>query len=125
MILKTPKRLLILGLVLFLAVVTGQSTILVQQKQISVSRALAGHAVVEGTNVPANDVTVELCNSDWKRVLDSTKTNEKGYFSLERPATGKLFYIRFSAPGMNIYQLRVRIEKHATPELTIHLSNAT
>jgi hypothetical protein len=75
--------------------------------------------------VPANDVTVELCNSDWKSVLDSTKTNEKGYFSLERPATGKLFYIRFSAPGMNIYQLRVRIEKHAAPELTIHLSNAT
>jgi hypothetical protein len=30
-----------------------------------------------------------------------------------------------SAPGMNIYELRVRIDKHATQELTIHLSVAT
>ena len=86
---------------------------------------LAGHAEVGGTTAPANVVTVELCSSNWKTVLASTKTDEKGYFSLEKPATGKLFYIRLSAPGLDIYQLRVRIEKHAAPELTIHLSNAT
>ena len=44
---------------------------------------------------------------------------------LEQPATGKLFYIRVSAPGMDIYELRVRIAKHAPQELTIHLSVAT
>jgi hypothetical protein len=125
MIMKTPKRLLTLGLVRFLAVGTGHSTMTVVKKQISVSRTLAGHAEVGGTKVPANGVTVELCSSNWKTVLDSTKTDEKGYFSLEKSATGKLFYIRLSAPGLDIYQLRVRIEKHAAPELTIHLSNAT
>jgi hypothetical protein len=122
---KNPRLCLLLGLVLLLAVVTGQSTILIEQKQISVSRALAGHAVVETTSAPATGVTVELCSSDWKSVLGSTKTDENGYFSLEKPMTGKLSYIRFSAPGMNIYQLRVRIERHAAPELTVHLSNAT
>ena len=122
---KTPKRLLTLGLVLFLSVGAGYSTMTVVQTQISVSRMLAGHAEVGGKNVPANGVTVELCSSDWNTVLASTKTDEKGYFSLEKPPTGKLFYIRLSAPGLDIYQLRVRIEKHATPELTIHLSNAT
>ena len=97
----------------------------VVQKQISVSRTLAGHAEVGGTNLPANRVTVELCSSNWKIVLASTKTDQHGYFSLGKPATGKLFCIRLSAPGLDIYQLRVLIEKHAAPELRIHLSNAT
>jgi len=114
-----------LALVLLLAVGTGYSTERVMQKKISVSRALAGHVLVRGTDEPASGVTVELCSSDWKTVITSTKTDEKGHFSLERPATGKLFYIRVFAPGMDIYELRVRIDKHATQELTIHLSVAT
>jgi 5-hydroxyisourate hydrolase-like protein (transthyretin family) len=114
-----------LALVLLLAVGTGYSTERVMQKKISVSRALAGHVLVRGTDEPESGVTVELCSSDWKTVITSTKTDEKGHFSLERPATGKLFYIRVSAPGMDIYELRVRIDKHATQELTIHLSVAT
>jgi len=125
MIRKIPKRLLTLGLVLTLAAGTVHSTELVVQKKISVSRTLSGHADVGLTNAPASGVMVELCSSDWKTVLASTKTDEKGHFSLERPATGKLFYIRLSAPGLDIYQLRVRINKHAAPELTIHLSIAT
>lgn len=32
---------------------------------------------------------------------------------------------RVFAPGMNIYELRVRIDKHAAQKLTIHLSVAT
>ena len=125
MIMKTVKRLLTSGLGLFLAVGTAHSTMLVMQKEISVSRTLAGHASVRGTNLPANGVTVELCSSDWKTVLASTKTDEKGYFSLEKWATGTLFYIRLSAPGMDVYQLRARIKKHAAPELTVYLSIAT
>ena len=84
------------------------------QKEISISRALAGHVLVRGTDEPASGVTVELCSPDWKTVLKSTKTDQKGQFSLEPPGRRKLFYIRLSAPGMDIYQLRVRIDKHAT-----------
>ena len=122
---RIPHQFVMLALVLLLAVGTGYSTERVMQKKISVSRALAGHVLVRGTDEPASGVTVELCSSDWKTVITSTKTDEKGHFSLERPATGKLFYIRVSAPGMDIYELRVRIDKHATQELTIHLSVAT
>jgi hypothetical protein len=122
---KTRKRLLTSGIILFLSVGTGHSTMTVVQKQMSVSRTLAGHVEIGETNVPAIGVTVELCSSNWKTVLASTKTDEKGYFLLEKAAPRKLFYIRLSAPGLNIYQLRVRIEKRAAPELTIHLSNAT
>lgn len=122
---RIPKRLALLAVVLFLALGSAHATMRVIQKNISVSRALARHVLVAGTDEPENGVTVELCSSDWKTVLTSTRTDEKGHFSLAQPATGKLFYVRVSAPGMNIYELRVRIKKQAAEELTIHLSVAT
>jgi len=66
-----------------------------------------------------------LRSSDLKDVLASTKTDANGHFSLETPKTGKLFYIRVSAPGMDIYELRVRINKNSAQELVIRLSVAT
>jgi hypothetical protein len=125
MIMKIPKRFILLFLVVFLAVMTGHSTQRVVQEEISISRSLAGHVFVLGTDNPADGVTVELRSPDWKTVLTSAKTDKTGYFSLEQPKTGKLFYIRVSAPGMDIYELRVRIKKQTTQELTIHLSVAT
>jgi len=81
--------------------------------------------VVWGTDEPVNGVTVELCSPGWKKVITSTKTDDRGHFSLKQVANSKLSYLRVSAPGMNIYQLRVRINKHAGQELIIHLSVAT
>jgi hypothetical protein len=94
-------------------------------EEVSVSRALAGHVAVLGTEEPASGVTVELCSPDWKKIIAATKTDDEGHFSFEKPANTRLFYLRVSAPGMDIYQLRVRIEKHAAEELKIHLSVAT
>ena len=115
-----------LAAVLFFAVGAAYTTELVIQEEISVSRALAGHVLVWGTDEPASGVTVELCSPDWKRVLASTKTDGKGYFSLGKRPKGRLFYIRVSAPGMNIHELRVRLNKRAAQdELAVHLSVAT
>lgn len=116
-------KLLALGIVLW--TMGAHATMLVVQKKVSVSRALAGHVAVLGTEEPASGVTVELCSPDWKRIIAATKTDDEGHFSFEKPANTRLFYLRVSAPGMDIYQLRVRIEKHAAEELKIHLSVAT
>ena len=116
-------KLLMLGLAL--VTLCCNATELVVQKKISVSRALAGQVTLGGTGEPANGVTVDLCSPDWKTVVISTKTDDQGHFSLERAGTAKLFFLRVSAPGMNIYQLRVRIDKHAGQELSIRLSVAT
>jgi hypothetical protein len=121
----TTVRPFLLVLILFLVVNTGHSTMLVVQKEISVTRTLTGHAVIRETTLPATRVKVELCSADWRTVLASTETDEKGYFSLEKPASGKLYYLRLSAPGMDIYELRVRIKKHAPSGLTIQLNVAT
>jgi hypothetical protein len=125
MTVRIAKQVLLTTLLLFLALGTGHSTMRVVQKEISISRALAGHVLVQGTDEPADSVTVELRSSDWKTVLASTKTDEKGHFSLEQPAPAKLFYLRVWGPGMDIYDLRVRISKNAAEQLTIRLSIAT
>ena len=125
MTMRIPHRLVPLVLVLFLAVGSAYPTTRVVQQQVSVSRALAGHVLVRGTDEPAGGVTVELCSPDWQTVQASTKTDGQGHFSLAQPAKGKLFYIRVSSPGMDIYELRVRVKKQAAQELMIRLSIAT
>ncbi len=122
---RNPRSLTVFILVLFLALGTGHSTELVIQKEVTTSSALAGRVLVPLTDKPVDGATVQLLSSDWKTVLASTTTDVKGHFSLEQPKKGKLFYIRVSAPGMDIYELRVRIKKHATQELTIRLTVAT
>jgi len=124
MTMRNSYRFALLAAFLFFAAGNVCATELVTQKEISVSRALAGYVLVWGDQ-PASGVTVELRSSDWKTVFKSTKTDEKGYFSLGPAAIGKLYHVRVFAPGMNIYELRVRIKKRATKELTIHISVAT
>jgi len=118
-----PVKLLILGVIFWAT--CAHATELVLQKWVSVSRSLDGQVLVSGTDEPFNGATVELCSPGWKKVIVSAKTDEKGHFSLEQGAKSKLFYLRVSAPGMNIYQLRVRVDKHAGQELNIRLSVAT
>jgi hypothetical protein len=91
---------------------------------VIVSRSLSGHVNIGLGKVAGKGVTVELCSPDWKTVLASAKTDDNGYFSLEKPP-GKLFHLRFSSPGVNPLQVKVRLSKHAAQDLSIHLSIAT
>jgi Carboxypeptidase regulatory-like domain len=117
------SKLLFVGLIL--CATCAHATGLVEQRWVSVTRSLSGQVVVHGTDEPASGVTVELCSPGWKKVIGSTKTDNKGHFSLEQVAKSKLFYLRVSAPCMDIYELGVHIDKHAGQELNIHLSVAT
>jgi hypothetical protein len=121
--LARAAKLLLLGV--FFWPTCAHATELVLQKWVSISRSLDAQVVVWATDEPANGVTVELCSPGWKKVIASTKTDDKGHFSLKQVANSKLPYLRVSAPGMNIYQLRVHIDKHTGQELIIHLSVAT
>ena len=75
----------------------AQTTVFVQEK-VAVSRDLAGYADIGITKTPAEGITVALCSSDWSTVLASTQTDARGYFFLDTPKTGSLFYLRLSAP---------------------------
>jgi hypothetical protein len=120
------QTLPLLIVVLFtLAAWSGQAqTTIVTQDGVIISRSLSGHVNVGLERTAAKGITVELCGSDWKTVLASTKTDNNGYFSFEKPP-GKLFYMRLSSPGLNPLHLRVRVNKRAAHDLTLHLSIAT
>jgi hypothetical protein len=101
----------------------AQTTLIVQKRAI-VSLSLSGHVKIGLEKVVGRGVLVELCSPDWITVSASTKTDDNGYFSLEHPP-GYLFYLRFSSPGVNPFQVKVRISKHAAHDLSIYLNIAT
>ena len=92
---------------------------------VLVSHSLAGHVDIGSQNVVGNGVTVELCSSGWKAVLASTKTDDHGYFEFIKKPSGRIFYLQFWEPGVNRLQVKVRVSKRATHDLTIHLNVAT
>jgi len=123
---KTQKLLILIFVLSHLAASSAQAqgAVLIQKEGVVVSRSLSGHVDIGLENALGNGVTVELCSPDWKTVLASTKTDDKGYFSLKKPR-GKLFYMRLSSYGVDPYQLRVRVSKLARHNLLIHLTVAT
>ena len=117
---------IVVGFLVFILAVAGraQNTV-VEQGWVSVSRTLAGHADIGLDKGPAENVLVEVCSADWRTVVASTKTDKNGFFSLPKSKSGRLYYVRLSAYGVNPYQLRVHIEKHGPLNLRIHLQVAT
>jgi hypothetical protein len=101
----------------------GQTQILVQEGTID-SPALSGHVKGGSEKTAVAEVVVELCTADWKSILTSTKTDHAGYFNFKKPP-GKLFYLRFFAPGFHQLEIKVRIDKHATHDLIIQMATAT
>ena len=121
---KSSKCLWLVMLVFWIAGSVQGQTQLVVQEGVLISHSLSGHVNIGLEKVVGKGVTVELCSADWKKVLASTKTDENGYFSLEKPS-GKLFHLRFSSAGLNPLQVKVRLSKHAAQDLSIHLGIAT
>jgi len=115
--------MLLAGLLLDLLVAGNAQSTVIEQKNVSVSRVLAGRADIAG--LPAEGISVDLCTSSWKAVLATTTTDAQGRFSFETPAAGTVVYLRLSADGVNAYRLRVKIKKNGPPELRIYLNNAT
>jgi hypothetical protein len=115
---------LVAGAAIAASEANGQSQLIIQE-WVSVSQAVAGNVDIGSAATPAEGVTVDLCSPGWKAVLSSTKTDRGGHFSLSAPATARLYYLRLSGPGVNPYQLRVRLRKDAPRELRIRLELAT
>jgi hypothetical protein len=102
----------------------AQTTVIVQ-KRVAASRILAGHVDIGVIKAPAENITVEVRSSNKGMVLASTKADAKGYFHLDTPKSGGMFYLRLSGRGVNPCELRVRVKNDGPPELQIHVSNAT
>jgi carboxypeptidase family protein len=75
-----------------------------------------------GTALP--DVTVEQRSDDWKTVLRSTHTDERGRFHFSR--SGKtIYYLEFSRPGFNWVRIKLQIQKKANRFVTVTMPIGT
>jgi len=102
---------------------TVRATELVTQKEISVSRALAGHVLVWETE-PVSGVTVELCAADWKTVFRSTKTDERDTSNWNNQEWESCFISEYPHPAWIFTSSECRIRKQTATELIIRLSVA-
>jgi|SwirhisoilCB3_FD_contig_31_5865158_length_675_multi_4_in_0_out_0_2 hypothetical protein len=122
-----PAKVLLIGaLIICVSFLDAHpQTMDIEKAGVVVARTLAGHVDLALTKVPAKGITVDLCTPHWQAVTASIQTDENGHFSFGRRNRGKLFYLRFSAPGVNTYKMRVRIDSRGPHELKIHLAVAT
>jgi hypothetical protein len=90
------------------------------------SQSLAGTIRIKLTNEALSGVLVEEMTPNWKTVISSTRTDEKGHFSIPNPASKNLHYLRLSGDGLCTTNVTVRISKWARKkELTLFISVAT
>jgi hypothetical protein len=121
---RTPiGRAAVLFSILFLGTYRAysQGYAIVQQAKVSVSKALEGKVSVGPEKYPVAGATVVLLKSDWQAVLANTHSDAKGLFHFLNPPRQKLYYLQLSAPGIDPYRLRVRIEKGSSRQLDINM----
>lgn len=110
-----PAYVLIFGVCGFAGAL--QTTEIEQAGVVNV-KALEGHVDFASTGLAAKGVLVELCKPNWKAVIASTRTDERGYFSFKTPKSAGISHLRLSAPGVNTYKMRVRIKPHGAQNST-------
>jgi len=96
------------------------------EAKIKLTQNLSGIARPMALSEPGvKGVLVEDCSSDWKRVISSTHTDEKGHFDFPDANREKLHYLRFSMDGINTSLIKAKISKTGDKELSIILNIAT
>ncbi len=113
--------LILIGLVLVQS--HAQVTVIVQEK-VSISRVLAGHVKIGVEKIAAEGISVEARSSEGK-VLALTKTDANGFFRIDSPRQSGLIHLRLFAPGVNPYELRVKLIRFGPSKLYIYMNTAT
>jgi len=107
----------------FLSVgVAGQMAI-VEIEKPQVAKTVAG-VVNDPSGAALPDVTVEERSADWKTVLRSTKTDERGRFHFSRGAK-TVYYFEFSRSGFNWLRIKLEIQKKAKRLVTVTMPIGT
>jgi hypothetical protein len=96
----------------------------VQFERVFKSQSLSGTIQISATNNLLNGVLVEEMTPNWKTVISSTKTEEKGHFSIPSKAGKNIHYLRLSFYGCHTTYVRVRITRWTRiKKLTFFMQN--
>jgi len=76
-----------------------------------------------GAAIPG--VIVEERSADWKEVLRSTETDERGRFHFRKTQNKAVYYIEFSRSGFDFLRVKIQLAKKGKPSLVVKLPIAT
>ncbi|MGO9865064.1 MAG: carboxypeptidase-like regulatory domain-containing protein [Terriglobales bacterium] len=96
----------------------------IEYEKVQVVGSLSGK-VTDMTGAPFPGATVKEVSPDWETVLQSTKTDDVGHFSMTPQSKTKIHYLIFTYPLCNPLRVRVKIDKKSNKQLDFKLGNST
>lgn len=97
---------------------------LIELTDVQMAKSL-GATIQDSTGAPVSKATVQEFSADWKTVLRSGSTDNRGRFSFS-PAPGRTIYsIQISAPGFDPLRFRLRVDTKRGSSLELKLTLAT
>ena len=88
------------------------------------AQKLAG-VTVDSSGESVMGVLIEDCDSTFKKVRASARTDEDGHFAFRKWKAGTTHYLRVSRDGFDPMRMIVQLKPSASAELTIQLQIAT
>jgi len=70
-------------------------------------------------------VTVEERSEDWKTVLRSTETDDKGRFRFSSNRNQPIYYLQFSRSGFNWLRIKLQLDKRAKSAIVLKMPIGT
>jgi hypothetical protein len=114
-----------------LRAVAQMSIVEIEEPQFA--KSVAG-IVTDPSGAVMGDVTVEERSEDWKKVLRTTETDDKGRFRFHVRSKGRIrfparsttvYYLEFSRSGFNWVRLKLQLDKKAKPVITVEMPLGT
>ena len=82
-------------------------------------------ASINETSTVLKGALIEEMTTGWKAVISSTRTDEKGHFSIPSQASKNIHYLRLSFYGCHTTYVKVRITRWTRKkELTFFIQNS-
>ena len=76
-----------------------------------------------GTALPG--VTVEERSEDWKTVLRSTETDDRGRFHFSARPKKTIYHLQFSRSGFNWVRIKLQLDNKAAPTVAVKMPLGT
>ena len=124
--------LAIICLLLFSLRAVAQNTI-VEIEELQFAKSVAG-IVTDPSHAAIGSVTVEERTEDWKKVLRTTETDDKGRFRFKVHSKGRfrfpaptkpVYYLEFSRSGFKQVRLKLQLDKKAEPVIMVEMPVGT
>jgi hypothetical protein len=101
----------------------AQQEIVVIEK-LQLANSVAG-VVGDPSGAPLSGVLVEEYSEDWKTVLRSTETDNKGRFSFSPAPRRTLYHLQFGRPGFNWLRITLKLDKKAGAAIAVKMPIGT